>query len=900
MVDKTELRKKFSQNYKEHYELEILKNRGYFRQECKKCNRHFWAKTQMDYCQDSSCVGYKFIGNPPSKRNLTYIQTWKEIENYFTSSGHKLVKPYPTVARWRDDIYFNIASIGGFQPYVVSGEVDPPANPLIIPQPCIRFGDLSNVGVTGRHYTNFVMIGQHAFNNSKTGLFYWKDQAIEHDINYLLRLGIPEEKITFKEDVWVGGGNFGPSLEYFADGLELGNCVFMQYEFLADGSYRELKTKVIDMGAGLARLCWITNNSPTSYELVFGPVIQKMKNKVDLKIDQKIFLEYVKLSGSLDIEEGRTLEEEKTFIAKSLGVDENELLKQLNELFSLYATADHLLTLLHTITDGQLPSNSGGGYNLRLILRRAFGFNEEYNWNLDWSEIVNMHAQNLKELFPNLQEGVDTTIDVIKEEFDKYKKGKEQAQKKIRKILEQTTIKQKQIDVNDLITLYISDGILPETIVAAAKEHNIEIKIPQDFYLKIRKADEETQKLQTIDVVGIEKTKMLCYNNEFEFEAKVIAIKDNWVILDQTAFYPESGGQISDDGTIENKKVIKVKKEAGVILHRLENLDGIEIGKTVKGKIDKEKRRQIMAHHTGAHILNVAARDVLGAHVWQCGAYKDEKKAHLDLTHYKKITREELKKIELRANEIIAANLPIEKKIYPRDQAEEKFGFRIYQGGAVPGKELRIVSILDPENKILKNSKKVFQYGVDHQACGGTRLDYTSEVGLFKIVKKESIQDGVERVIFKCYLAAIEHIQKEEDILKEIQQKVYSQEDNILKNIEKIINEWKARQKEIEKLQDMLIKKIVEQEIEKAKNSSTNLINIEIKELDDKTIDNLAQEIAKNGFDAIVKNKQFVVVAISKNSSSNALEILNSIGAKGGGDKYLARGKIIEQNKKEN
>ncbi|MEM4137762.1 MAG: alanine--tRNA ligase [Candidatus Anstonellaceae archaeon] len=891
MADKKELFELFQKEYQKHYELEVLKKYGFRRQKCKKCQKYFWAKAEMDYCQDSSCVGYRFIGNPPTKESLSYIQTWKKIEKYFTENGHKKVKPYPTVARWRDDIYFNIASIGGFQPYVVSGEIEPPANPLIIPQPCIRFGDLSNVGVTGRHYTNFVMVGQHAFNTQKTGLFYWKEEAIEHDIKYLKELGIDQEKITFKEDVWMGGGNFGPSMEYFCDGLELGNCVFMQYEIMPDGTYRELKTKVIDMGAGLSRLCWITNNSPTSYELVFGEVIKKMKEQAAIKIDQKIFLEYAKLSGSIDIEEGRTLDEQKKYIAKTLGMEEVELFSQLKELFSLYATADHINTLLHTITDGQLPSNAGGGYNLRLILRRAFGFNEEYEWNLDFGAIVEGHAKNLEELFPHLEEGVNTTIEVIGEELQKYRKSKKQALQKVNRIINTANKTNRQITLEDLITLYISDGIPPETVEAVAKEQGIEIKVPPDFYAKIRKTDEEETKIQTIDVMGIEKTLMLCYNNQIEFEAKVLAVKDNWVILDQTAFYPESGGQVSDDGTIEGKRVLEVRKEAGVILHKLENLEGIEVGKIVRGKIDAQRRRQIMAHHTGAHILNVAAREILGPHVWQCGAYKDEFKAHLDLTHYKKITPEELEKIELRANEIIATNLPIEKKIYPRDEAEAKFGFRIYQGGAVPGKELRIVSILDPQKKLRRIAPNVFEDGVDHQACGGTHLDYTGEAGLFKIVKKESIQEGVERVIFKCYLAAVEHIQKQQRVLKEVQEKLYSQEESITKNLDKIISEWKKRGKELEYWQEKYLDLIIEKEIQSAIAKNSKKIELKL-DIEQKVADNVAKKIAQKGFDAIVENKEgFVVIALSQDSNLNAVELLNQFGVKGGGDSKIARGK---------
>lgn len=892
MTTKKELFEQFQKDWQKHYELDILKQRGYTRQQCKKCKRFFWAKEQLDYCQDAACVGYKFIGNPPSKLNLSYIQTWKKIENYFTSHGHTKVKPYPTVARWRDDIYFNIASIGGFQPYVVSGEIEPPANPLIIPQPCIRFGDLSNIGVTGRHYSNFVMVGQHAFNSQKTGLFYWKNQALEHDINYLLELGIPEEKITFKEDVWLGGGNFGPSLEYFADGLELGNCVFMQYELLPNGSSRELKTKVIDMGAGLARLCWITNDAPTSYELVFGRVIQEMKKSLKHQLDQKIFLEYSKLAGVIDIEEGRSIQDQKKYIAAEIGMDEKELFSQLAEMFALYATADHISTLLHAVTDGQLPSNAGGGYNLRLILRRAFGFNEEYGWNLDWAKIIELQAENLEELFPHLKEGVQTTIDVLHEELEKYKNNKEHAKQKVGKLIQEVGTKKRQISTQELITLYISDGITPETVQAIAQQQNIEVKIPQDFYSLIRKVDEEEKKVQTFDVLDLEKTKMLCYNNEFEFQAKVLAIKDNWVVLDQSAFYPESGGQISDDGFINNKKVLAVKKEAGVILHKLEDVQGIEIGSIVKGKVDASKRKQLMAHHTGAHILNTAAREILGPHVWQAGAYKDEFKAHLDITHYKKITPQELKLIEKKANEIIAANLPIEKKIYPRDEAEAKFGFRIYQGGAVPGKELRIVSILDPENKI-KLKTKVFDYGIDHEACGGTHLDYTSQAGLLKIVKKESIQDGIERIVFKCADAAIEYIQKQEEILSLVQQRLSSSEDKIVQSLDKIINDWKMCLKQNTKLEEKLFDLILEKEFEKAKASNKTTISLLELDLDDKQIDKLAKKIMQQGYIAILKNKNnFVVVAVPQNFSENALEILKKLNAKGGGDKTIARGKI--------
>jgi len=390
-VDKDALRKQFTADWQRHYKLKALTERGFLRQTCSKCSRAFWAKDKREMCGDPSCVGYQFIGSTPVKKKLGYIDTWKAIEKYFTKTDHGYVKPYPTVARWRDDLYFTIASINDFQPYVVNGELEPPSNPLIVPQPCIRFSDISNVGVSGRHYTNFVMIGQHAFNTKKTGDFYWKEEAVLHDLNYLKALGIPENEIVFQEDVWAGGGNFGPCMEYFCRGLELGNCVFMQYEVTPSGP-RELQTKVIDMGAGLSRLAWITSGEATSYEVVFGPVIEKMKKTTGISVDKRLFLKYAKISGSLNEDEVSDMEKEKERVAAMLGITKKELFQTLEPLQALYASADHLKTLLFTVTDGMLPSNAGGGYNLRMILRRVFGFEQRYGYSLDYEEIIKGHA----------------------------------------------------------------------------------------------------------------------------------------------------------------------------------------------------------------------------------------------------------------------------------------------------------------------------------------------------------------------------------------------------------------------------------------------------------------------------------------------------------------------------
>lgn len=150
------------------------------------------------------------------------------------------IKRYPVVARWRNDVDYVAAGIFCFQPYCVTGELEPPANPLICPQFCVRFNDLDNIGITGRHYSGFIMLGIQVFNYPEKYTFF-KDECVEFNYRWLTEeLGIEPDEITFIEDVWAGGGNLGPSIEYFVRGLEVGNMVFMQYKTFHDGSREEL------------------------------------------------------------------------------------------------------------------------------------------------------------------------------------------------------------------------------------------------------------------------------------------------------------------------------------------------------------------------------------------------------------------------------------------------------------------------------------------------------------------------------------------------------------------------------------------------------------------------------------------------------------------------------------
>ena len=897
-VDKNELRKKFSKEWKKHYQLDSLVSRGYKRQQCNKCGRNFWSIEERELCGDAGCIGFQFIGDTPVKKKLGYVDTWKVIEKYFKTHKHGYVKPYPTVARWRDDLYFTIASINDFQPYVVNGELAPPHNPLIVPQPCIRFPDLANVGVTGSHYTNFVMIGQHAFNTKKTGSFYWKDEAIMHDLNYLKALGIPEKEIVFQEDVWAGGGNFGPSMEYFVRGLELGNCVFMQYEVTPSGN-RELRTKVIDMGAGLSRLAWITSGDPMSYEVVFGDVIKKMKKDAGIKIEPELLLKYSKIAGSLNIDEVEDIEVEKERVAKTLGMTKQELFKTLEPLQALYASADHLCTLLFTVTDGMLPSNSGGGYNLRMILRRVFGFSGRYKIDMDYAGIVSGHAKHLSYLFPHLKEGVGTTIDVIAEEKIKYDATKEKARtivanlvsrtkKDLRKVSSKERTAAGNIGTKELILLYKSNGIPPDYVTEIARENGVSVKMPGNFYDLVREGEGETRKegekrkVLVSELPEFPKTKKLFYEKEGGFSAKVLGVvKGRYVVLDKSAFYPEGGGQVADTGRLNGVPVVYVLKAAGIILHEVKAPSKFRKGTVVKGEVDLERRKTITRHHTAVHLLNAACREVLGEHIWQAGSYKDEHKGQLDVTHYKRITNEELDEIEKKVNGHIMKDIPVTVEVLPRNAAERRYGFRLYQGGVVPGKELRVVSIGD----------------IDHEACGGTHhmIKSTGEIGAFKIVKRESVQDGIERIILKAGNVAIEYVQERDRLIRDASSVLRVSDSELVKSVERFFGEWKQQRKKIEQLGEFVMRSEAKS---MAKECASGKPVVKVIDVDVQLLRKLALELAKEERCAacIINKDGDIVCVCGEKSAYKAKDLMSKavkgLGGNGGGSDRLASGKV--------
>jgi alanyl-tRNA synthetase len=281
------------------------------------------GKESSTFNKTFSCRGkYGFINNGIGKgEKMSFAQAWKGFEDSFTSARIpcESIKRYPVVARWRNDVDFVAAGIFCFQPYCVTGELDPPANPLICPQFCARFNDLDNIGITGRHYSGFVMMGIQVFNYPDDHKFF-KDECLEFNHRWLTEtLKIDPDEITYIEDVWAGGGNLGPSIEYFVHGLEVGNMVFMQYKTFHDGSREELDVKVIDVGIGLERVAWLINGSATSYSDTFAHAMSVLQSKINVEIDEDLWSKFGPYSCTLNIDEVDDIEKEWCNLADKMG-----------------------------------------------------------------------------------------------------------------------------------------------------------------------------------------------------------------------------------------------------------------------------------------------------------------------------------------------------------------------------------------------------------------------------------------------------------------------------------------------------------------------------------------------------------------------------------------------------
>ena len=751
-MDKKEILSKFSTDPDRYYKVKLFEDVGFERKSCKTCKRFYWTLDQSRInCPDHSSDTYSFIGNPPTNKRFDYTQAWKEVESFFVKNNHTSVNRYPVVCRWRDDLYFTIASIVDFQRVMGSKVIfEFPANPLVVPQTCLRFKDLENVGITGRHFSSFCMIGQHSIPNNNG---YWKDECVSLDFGLLTKqFGIDKNEIVFVEDVWEGGGSFGSSLEYFVQGLELGNAVFTEFQGNLS-NYKTLDQRIIDMGAGLERFAWITMGTPTAYDCCFGPITKNLIQQMGIETDSNILVPYfTEIAKNFELYEDLTLVRKNAI--KNSGLSDEQIRKIVTPLEGIYLIIDHVRTLIFAISDGALPSNVGGGYNLRIMLRRIISTMNRLSLQFDINEIIDTQIDYLKDTYPELEKTRNDVKEIIRIESERYDNSKQRMQKIATNLNKDPT-------VDDLIRLYESDGVTPDYL----KEIKVISEIPSTFYSKLSELHQGKRQKEHLNLPleNISATELLFYSDDpKEFDAKVLKSFDNYVVLDKTSFYARGGGQEPDRGKIDSYEVVDVTKHGDIIVHELKG--GIpKQGETVSCIVNSTRRDRITKNHTSTHVINTSARGVLGSWVWQHSAFKDEDHARLDITHHSALTDEEVLQIEQAANSIIEQDIPVKIENFDRGTAEQKYGFRIYQGGVVPVKSVRIVSIGD----------------LDIEACGGTHVKKTSEIEQVKITKTKRIQDGVVRIEFVSGDTAKEFaLKKQQDVESE-------QEEEKIKELQK-------------------------------------------------------------------------------------------------------------------
>ncbi len=792
---------------KEEYSLQFFKDEGFIRKRCPKCRKYFWTlNPDQETCGEATseeCAFYTFINNPPTRRNYSLQQMRETFLSFFEKNGHTRIKPYPVVARWRDDIYLTHASIIDFQPYVTNGIAPPPANPLVISQPCIRLVDIANTGPTfGRHLTIFEMGGAHAFNYPDKEV-YWKDQTVRYHHEWVTTyLGVKPEEIVYKEEVWSGGGNAGPCLESVIRGLEVATLVFMQYKVVND-KFVKLPIRTVDPGYGIDRYAWLSQGVVSGFHAVYGGLLDKIFKMAGLtKIDNKLLAKVAKVSGLVNLDKTASRLETRCKEAMLVGLNVDELDRFLVPIENAFAVADHTKCLCFILSEGVVPSNIQEGYLARLVFRRIYRLLRMLNIPDRLYDIMNMQINLWCEDFPHLKEMRSEIMEILKVEEEKFEDTLNRGEGMVKRISSELKAKRKkEIPVETLTELYDSHGLPPEIVKEVAGKEKLKAEIPDNFYTLIaqrhmqasKPTEEEAKPSEWLEtaVANIAETEQLYYKDQYmrEFEAKVLKIIDEkYVVLDRTCFYPEGGGQPADSGYLvfgkSKVEVVDAQKIGKVIVHKIKGKVVLKENSIVKGVIDWDKRYGLMKNHTATHLINGAARRVLGQHVWQFGTQKGVESSRLDISHYRRLTPEEVHKIETLANQAILQNMKVETAWMPRSEAERKYGFRLYQGGAVPGKEIRVVKTGD----------------WDVEACAGTHLKSTGEIGFIKIIHSERVQDGVERLVYSIGISALKAVQRNEQLLWKVSEVLNAPLEKLDKTAERLVQELKEANAEKRKL----------------------------------------------------------------------------------------------------
>ncbi|MCY0868861.1 MAG: alanine--tRNA ligase [Desulfurococcus sp.] len=844
--------------------LEYLRRYGFERYKCRKCEGVIWSRVPRETCPDIPCSKYEFLYKDYKRvRPLSLQEVRDKFIGFLKSRGHGVVDPYPVLARWRNDLYLTIASIVVFQPAVTDGIVDPPFNPLVIIQPSVRLSDIDNVGLTfGRHLTSFEMGGMHAFN--KPGKFvYWSEGILENTVDFFTKeIGIDLDDLVFKEGWWEGGGNAGPAPEVLVDGMELATLVHMKYK-VVDGKYIDNPVLVVDCGYGIERIAWFTQRTPTGFHAVYGRLVNEYKNVLGVEEPDYDLLK--KTVYMLSDREVKSIQEYERLI-RELGFTDN--VGEFVKTVYLYSTLDHARTIGLMLSDGIVPSNTGEGYLARLVIRRML--RNLVKLGVEPSRLVDV-AQELLDrqvkywkgdyIYGKLEKHRDYITDVIAVEAGKFIDAVSRGIDVVERLLK----KGKGLSADDLITIYDSYGIPPELVAEKAGEHGIKVEVPGDFYSRIAQRHsspstlvKEKEHELPADVVkwasSFPATRRIFHENPYQTtcEARVLGVMGRYIVLDGTVMYPWAGGQDHDTGFIEvdgrRYTVEYVGKVGDVIVHVLKEPPEITEGKVVRVLVDWYRRYRLMKHHTATHIVLAAARAVLGSHVWQAGAEKTVEKARLDITHHKSLTQEEVERIEDLANRIVEDRVNLVFHEMNRFEAEARYGLRIYQGGATYTPILRIVEIP----------------GWDAQACFGTHVYNTAEVGGIKIINAERIQDGVIRLEFTASTRLVEQMRLQAEERRKVLSILGSSQGDLVSAAGKIARDYAESRRLLDEYRSLLAGILTS----KALSSRTEICGLEAVYLklplvDEKLVRKLLEDLSlKHGLLTVIEAGDLIEIAV--------------------------------------
>lgn len=747
-------------------------------------------------------------------KKLTADQIRQMWLDFFKSKGHH-IEPGSSLIPINDPTLLWInAGVAALKKYFDGSEI-PPSRRITNAQKSIRTNDIEHVGHTARHHTFFEMLGNFsigdyfrkeviafasellfdekwfAFSREKLYITYHPDD-LETKKEWMSH-GVSEDHlIPMADNFWeIGAGPCGPDTEMFYDrgekydpqGLgikllkediendryvEIWNIVFSQFNSEPGkprSEYKELPSKNIDTGAGLERFACIFQETDSNFETdLFWPIIQKTEK-----------------------------------ISKH---------KYENNKLAFRVIADHIRTITFALADGEMFSNEGRGYVLRRLLRRAERYGRVININHPFLfELVDVVRDIMKVYYPYIANKEELIIKMIKGEEEKFLKTLANGETLLLKNIEGV----KLLSAEDMFRLYDTFGFPKELTVEICHEHGVEVdmegfnKLMDAQKERARQARGEIQSMnrQSFDLMKCTIPSEFIYQTE-PLEAKVVAlfvdgvqvdsISDNGeVMLDKTNFYAESGGQVSDSGTLENSsvalKVIGVNKAPNKQhLHHVEVMFGeVKVGDTLTAKVDQEKRLKTMRNHSSVHLLQKALSEVLGDHIAQHGSFVCDEYSRFDFNHFEKISSEQLNEIERKVNQWISQAIPNDTQVLPVDEAK-KLGAKALFNDKY-GDVVRVVCFGD----------------VSKEFCGGTHVKNTEDIGIFAIEFEESIAAGIRRIQARTSAGAYELIKKREAILHHIMKEVnVTSISDIVSRLVSQRNEFEETKKALSILEDRL------------------------------------------------------------------------------------------------